>query len=77
MDLMPVARAKEWDATLKSWHSEDLAHVYFGLRSIDDYLRDPVTAVGMYECIPPLTIDAFLDPDKIDKCITGRQPLAP
>lgn len=31
----------------------------------------------MYECIPPLTVDAFLDPEKIDKCITGRPTLDP
>jgi len=43
----------------------------------DDYLWDPVTAAGMYECIPPLTVDAFPDPNKIDKCIKGRLPIDP
>jgi len=43
----------------------------------DDYLRDPITAAGTYECIPPLTVDAFLDPDKIDDCVGERKSLDP
>ena len=42
-----------------------------------DYLRDPVTAAGMYECIPPLTVDAFLNPDKVDNIAIIVAILAP
>ena len=56
-----------WEINLKR-KREDFA---------DDYLRDPITAAAMFECVPPLMVDAFLDPDKIDNCIKGRKPLDP